>query len=46
MLLAGQRVGCGRGQFEGNKLEYHAEQEEELGKGKEGEGVSLRELWL
>lgn len=37
MLLAGQRVGCDRGQFEGNKFEYHEEQEEELRKEKEGE---------
>lgn len=34
MLLAGQGVGCERGQSERNKLEYHAGQEEELRKGR------------
>lgn len=37
ILLAGQRVRCDRGQFEGNKFEYYEEQEEELRKEKEGE---------
>lgn len=44
MSLAGQRVGGDRGQFDGNKLEYHAKQEEELRKGKGEEGGSLRKL--